>query len=267
MFRGTTQWAQIHGRRECTDADVAAILVDILDQCGGATLHRITSSNTRGEEYLEAAGRNAMLGPEDMAVDENDGDVDDVHAGDVFRLVTMNVAGVCDDLTPAKTRMDEILTKLLADEKPDVLCFQEVTDEMYRERTARSLIFDTEPLCGPEPWPMVPPSNLPFKPSLQTLPSNLPFKPSVRTSLSNLPFKPLPRRPPEKQGGSRLLFSTKTFPSNLPFKPSVRTSPSNLPIKPAFQTTPSNLPFESSFKSSLQTFLANLPFDCGGDRN
>ena len=51
--------------------------------------------------------------------------------------------------------MDEILTKLLADEKPDVLCFQEVTDEMYRERTARSLIFDTEPLCGPEPWPMV----------------------------------------------------------------------------------------------------------------
>ena len=141
MFRGTTQWAQIHGRRECTDADVAAILAEIIEQCGGATLHRITSCNTRGEEYLEAAGRNAMLGPEDMAVDENDGDVDDVHAAEVFRLVTMNVAGVCDDLTPARTRMHEILTKLLADEKPDVLCFQEVTDEMYRERTARSLIF------------------------------------------------------------------------------------------------------------------------------
>ena len=155
MFKGTTQWAQIHGRRECTDADVAAISVEISDQCGGATLHRITSSNTRGEEYLEAAGRNAMLGPEDMAVDENAGDVGGAHAADVFRLVTMNVAGLCDDLRPAGARMDEILTKLLADEKPDVLCFQEVTDEMYRERTARSLIFDTEPLCGPEPWLMV----------------------------------------------------------------------------------------------------------------
>ena len=155
MLRGTTQWAQIHGRRECTDADVAAILVEISKQYGGATLHRITSSNTRGEQYLEAAGRNAMLGPEDMAVDENTGDAGDAHATDVVRLVTMNVAGLCDDLRPAGTRMDEILTKLLADEMPDVLCFQEVTDEMYRERTARSLIIDTEPLCDPEPWPMV----------------------------------------------------------------------------------------------------------------
>ena len=49
--------------------------MEILDQCGGATLHRITSSNTRGEEYLEAAGRNAMLGSEDMAVDEDAGSV------------------------------------------------------------------------------------------------------------------------------------------------------------------------------------------------
>ena len=147
--------AQIHGRRECTDADVAAILVEILDQCGGATLHRITSSNTSGEEYLETAGRNAMLGPEDMAVDENAKDACGEHITDLVRLVTMNVAGLCEDLGPAGTRMDEILTKLLADEKPDVLCFQEVTDEMYRERTARNLIFDTEPLCDPEPWPMV----------------------------------------------------------------------------------------------------------------
>ena len=154
MFRGTTQWAQIHGRRECADADVAAILVEISDQCGGATLHRITSSNTRGEEYLEAAGRNAMLGPEDMAVDENAGDVGGAHAADVVRLVTMNVAGLCDDLRPAAARMDEILTKLLADEKPDVLCFQEVTDAMYRERARRSL-FWTPSACSPlslGPW-------------------------------------------------------------------------------------------------------------------
>ena len=108
-----------------------------------------------GEEYLETAGRKAMLGPDDMAVDENAGDAGDAHAADVVRLVTMNVAGLCDDLRPAGARMDEILTKLLADENPDVLCFQEVTDEMYRERTARTFIFDTEPLCGPEPWPMV----------------------------------------------------------------------------------------------------------------
>ena len=81
-----------------------------------------------------------MHGPEDMNVDENAGD-----SPDVIRLVTMNVAGLCDELRPTRARMDEILTKLLADENPDVLCFQEVTDEMYRERTARSLIFDTEP--------------------------------------------------------------------------------------------------------------------------
>ena len=154
MLRGTTQWAQIHGRRECTDADVAAILVEISKQCGGATLHRITSSNTRGEQYLEAAGRNAMLGPEDMAVDENTGDVGDAHATDVVRLVTMNVAGIRSDLRPAAARMDEILTKLLADEKPDVLCFQEVTDAMYRERVRRSL-FWTPSACSPlslGPW-------------------------------------------------------------------------------------------------------------------
>ena len=78
-----------------------------------------------------------MLGPEDMAVDENTGVVGGAHTADMIRLVTMNVAGLCDDLKPAGARMDEILTKLLANEKPDVLCFQEVTDEMYRERRAR----------------------------------------------------------------------------------------------------------------------------------
>ena len=104
-----------------------------------------------GEEYLETAGRKAMLGLEDMAVEKNAGDVGDAHAADVVRLVTMNVAGISDDLKPAAARMDEILTKLLDDEKPDVLCFQEVTDEMYRDRTARRFIFHTEPLCGPEP--------------------------------------------------------------------------------------------------------------------
>ena len=170
MSSGTTQWAQIHGRRECTDADVAAILVEILDQCGGASLHRITSSNTRGEEHLEAAGRNAMLGPEDMAVDENANDAGGEHITDVVRLVTMNVAGLCEDLGPAGTRMDEILTKLLADEKPDVLCFQEVTDEMYRERTTPN--HTNPPLTTPLP-PLTP----------LTTPSNLPFESSSKSSL------------------------------------------------------------------------------------
>ena len=119
--------------------------MEILDQCGEATLHRITSSNTRGEKYLEAAGRNAMLEPEDMAVDENVGDVGGAHAADVVRLVTMNVAGIRSDLRPEAARMDEILTKLLADEKPDVLCFQEVTDAMYRERARRSLLWSPSP--------------------------------------------------------------------------------------------------------------------------
>ena len=147
MSSGTTQWAQIHGRRECAEADVTAILMEISDHCGGATLHRVTSSYTRGDGYLEASGRNFMLGPEDMADDENAGDDGGAHAADVVRLVTMNVAGFRSDLRPAAARMDEILTKLLADEKPDVLCFQEVTDAMYRERARRSLAH--------EPWPMV----------------------------------------------------------------------------------------------------------------
>ena len=93
MSSGTTQWAQIHGRRECTEAEVTSILNDISEHCGGATLHRVTSSYTRGDDYLEASGRNFMLGPEDMADDENAGDDGGAHAADVVRLVTMNVAG------------------------------------------------------------------------------------------------------------------------------------------------------------------------------
>ena len=134
-----------------------AILSEITTQCGRATLYRITPTGNREEQYLEAASRRAMLEPGEMDVDEVAGEVVGAHAAGVVQLVTMNVAGVCDALCPAATRMEDILTKLLADEKPDVLCFQEVTDEMYRERATRSLIFDTEPLCGPEPWAMVPP--------------------------------------------------------------------------------------------------------------
>ena len=78
-----------------------------------------------------------MLGPEDIAVDENAGNVGATHTAVVVRLVTMNVAGLCDDLSPAGQRMDKILTRLIADENPDVLCFQEVTDEMYRGRSVR----------------------------------------------------------------------------------------------------------------------------------
>ena len=149
--------------------------MEIREQHGGATLHRITSSNTRGEEHLESAGRHAMLGPEDMAVDENAGDVSGAHEADVVRLVTMNVAGLCDELGPAGVRMDEILTKLLADEEPDVLCFQEVTDEMYRERSARIPKPSPKPAQTKSIKPS--PSNHPFKPSLQTFPSNIPFNP------------------------------------------------------------------------------------------
>ena len=138
MFSGTTQWAQIHGRKECAEADVAAILAEVSDQCGGASLHRITRSNTRGEQYLEAAGRSAMLEPEDMAVDESAGEVGGAPTANVVRLVTMNVAGLCDDLRPAAARMDEILTKLLTDVKPDVLCFQEVVDDMYEVLRSRT---------------------------------------------------------------------------------------------------------------------------------
>ena len=109
-----------------------------------------------------------MLGPEDMAVDENSNDASSNHITDMVRLVTMNVAGLCEDLGPAGTRMDEILTKLFVDAKPDVLCFQEVTDEMYRERSV---------------WIPNPP-NLPlktcFKPSQQTFPSNTPCTVSLK---------------------------------------------------------------------------------------
>ena len=78
-----------------------------------------------------------MLGPEDIAVDENAGNVCATMTVDVVRLVTMNVAGLCDGLSPAGQRMDKILTKLIADENPDVLCFQEVSDEMCRGASVR----------------------------------------------------------------------------------------------------------------------------------
>jgi endonuclease/exonuclease/phosphatase family metal-dependent hydrolase len=80
-----------------------------------------------------------MLEPEDMAVDEDTSEVSGAHAVDQVCLVTMNVAGLCDALGPAAARMDEIFTNLLTDEEPDVLCFQEVTDDMYavlRSRTS-----------------------------------------------------------------------------------------------------------------------------------
>ena len=85
MFGGTFQWAHTHGRRECADADVAAILAEISDQCGGATLHRITHSSDGREQTVEAAGRNAMLDSEDLAVDENVGGAGGTHTADVFR--------------------------------------------------------------------------------------------------------------------------------------------------------------------------------------
>ena len=78
-----------------------------------------------------------MLGPEDLAVDVNAGNFGATHTVDVVRLVTMNVAGLCDDLSAAGQRMDKILTKLIADENPDVLCFQEVSDEMCRGASVR----------------------------------------------------------------------------------------------------------------------------------
>ena len=56
----------------------------------------------------------------------------------MVRLVTMNVGGLCDDLAPAAARMDEIHTKLLTDVEPDVLCFQEVIDDMYEVLRSRT---------------------------------------------------------------------------------------------------------------------------------
>ena len=173
-----------YGRQECEAADVEAILTAITNQRGSATLHRITVTTNRGEEYLEPASRRAMLGPEDMAVDEEAGEIAGAQAAEVVRLVTMNVAGVGDALGPAATRMDDILTKLLADENPNVLCFQEVTDEMYRERKARSLIFDTRPLCDPEPWPMVLPH--PRRPRAGSLALPSPTLPSLSCPTTNI---------------------------------------------------------------------------------
>ena len=209
--RGTIQWARVYGRLQCTDAVVSAILAEISQECGGVTLHCITSSNTRGEQFLEAAGRNAMLGPEDSVVDETTGIVGATHTADVVRLVTMHVAGLCDDLSHAGQRMDKILTKLIVDENPDVLCFQELTDEMYRVRSVRILnlfssleranipiipfippldIFQSDPSCKfsfhnhpPSPFP-----HQTFSPFFyfQSIPPSFSCTPSLHVILSNL---------------------------------------------------------------------------------
>ena len=65
-----------------------------------------------------------MLEPEDMAVDEDTGAAGGPHAAGVVCLVTMNVAGITDELRLAAVRMDEILTKLLTNVRLDVLCFR-----------------------------------------------------------------------------------------------------------------------------------------------
>ena len=126
-----------YGRRECQREEVGAVLREIAQSCGGVALHRITRGAAGGEAYLEPAGRRAMLPVEELAREDAGAHAaprDGAEAGsprrDTLRLVTLNVAGLWEAHEEPARRMDAILTKVLAVD-PDVMCFQEMIDEMY----------------------------------------------------------------------------------------------------------------------------------------
>ena len=120
-------------RVKCSTVDhVASILAQIELERGACTLHRIIrGADEAGASFLASEGRRAMIGPEDTAIEDGAGGAGSAHAARTVRVVTMNVAGVSALPSPPRRRMNDILTKLLTEVEPDVLCFQEVDDDMF----------------------------------------------------------------------------------------------------------------------------------------
>ena len=131
-----------HGRVETTDsAHVAQILADIASHCGAYSLHRVVRASPGGEQFLEAAGRRAMLPPEEEVLPDTPAATvsDHAEADDPERrgpqevsVVTVNVDGMGDYVRSASDRMADILQEILR-VSPQFILLQEVTMAMYAE--------------------------------------------------------------------------------------------------------------------------------------
>ena len=113
-------------RRRLSNADVCEILAAVVAKSGAVSLHKVSRSQTQGQHFLEAAGRQAMAGPDVIEGDQHVPSVSDV---DMISIVSLNVDGLGDYSDPPDVRMGAILTRLLVVE-PDLLSLQEVTMPM-----------------------------------------------------------------------------------------------------------------------------------------
>ena len=104
-----------NGRVETRDrAHVERIFADIAAHCGSYSLHRVVAAAPGGEQFLEGAGRRAMLPPErEVLPAAPDGTISD-HAGadaslggdrQEVSIVTVNVDGLGDYALSAADRI------------------------------------------------------------------------------------------------------------------------------------------------------------------
>ena len=128
-----------HGRVETTErAHVAQILADIARHCGSYSLHRVVRARPGGDQFLEAAGRRAMLPPEEevlpdmpaATVAETDGH--ERGGPQEVSVVTANVDGMGEYARSATDRIAGILEEILK-VRPQFVLLQEVTIAMYVE--------------------------------------------------------------------------------------------------------------------------------------
>jgi len=131
-----------HGRVETSErAQVVQILTDIAGHCGSYSLHRVVRASPGGEQFLEAAGRRAMLPLEEevhpdmpavSVADHAEADSHEHGGPKEVSLVTVNVDGMGDYARSATDRITAILQEALK-VKPQFILLQEVTMVMYLE--------------------------------------------------------------------------------------------------------------------------------------
>ena len=114
------------------------IVSDIERRCGGCSLHRVVRARLGGEPFLEAAGRRAMLPPEDEvppnppdAISAEPVAVEAADPGALpqVSLVTVNVDGMGNYALSPDERIAAILEEVLRT-RPNVVLMQEVTVEI-----------------------------------------------------------------------------------------------------------------------------------------
>ena len=147
----TGPWIHINNVFEGGESDrqemyvISGILTDIRRCYGGVSLHCIVGASTTGDQFLEAADRQAMLSPEDDLLPDtpdvdaailSDVEVPDASITQEISLVTANVDGLGNYPHSPTECMESILEEVLRT-SPDFLSMQEVTPLDSRGRCYR----------------------------------------------------------------------------------------------------------------------------------